>query len=299
MLSILIPTYNYDIQPLVYNVYEQISKLAVDFEILCYDDCSTDSDVVKGNNNINSLANTSYIVLKKNIGRSAIRNLLAKNAKFSWLLFLDADVMPKHNTFIANYLHSISQASQVIFGGIVYKENFPNGNELLRWVYGRNVESKSASVRSKTKYKSLLFSNTIVKKDVFKTTNFKEELKIYGFEDVLFAYDLLQNNISILHIENEVFHNGIDKNTQFLNKTKDALNNLKQVGQHNLIAPKFVKILNVYYTLKRLKLDFFFAKIYKQFHNTMTANLVSNRPSLKMFSLYKLSYFCFIHNLKK
>ena len=79
MLSILIPTFNYDITALVVEVHKQSKSCNIVFEILVFDDASTDLEVRKNNASINTLENTSYTILKSNIGRSAIRNKLAKS----------------------------------------------------------------------------------------------------------------------------------------------------------------------------------------------------------------------------
>ena len=89
MLSILIPTYNYNIFPLVTELVNQAKVLKIEFEIITIDDGSNQFQIE--NHKINHLENCSYTVLSNNIGRSSIRNLLAKKAKFKWLLFLDAD----------------------------------------------------------------------------------------------------------------------------------------------------------------------------------------------------------------
>ena len=86
MLSILIPTFNYDITALVVEVHKQSKSCNIVFEILVFDDASRDLEI-KNNASINTLENTSYTILKSNIGRSAIRNKLAKSAQYSWLLF--------------------------------------------------------------------------------------------------------------------------------------------------------------------------------------------------------------------
>ena len=40
MLSILIPTYNYNVVPLVLELHKQCLECEIDFEILCQDDAS-------------------------------------------------------------------------------------------------------------------------------------------------------------------------------------------------------------------------------------------------------------------
>ena len=69
MLSILIPTYNYNIEALVTELHAQATACDIDFEILCYDDGSTNLDLIASNKSINLLKNTSYKVLKSNIGK--------------------------------------------------------------------------------------------------------------------------------------------------------------------------------------------------------------------------------------
>ena len=49
MLSILIPTYNYDVEALVTELHAQSTACGVDFEILCYDDGSTNLELIAKN----------------------------------------------------------------------------------------------------------------------------------------------------------------------------------------------------------------------------------------------------------
>ena len=67
MLSILIPTFNYDITALVVEVHKQSKSCNIVFEILVFDDASRDLENKKNNASINTLENTSYTILKSNI----------------------------------------------------------------------------------------------------------------------------------------------------------------------------------------------------------------------------------------
>ena len=104
MLSILIPTYNYNIVPLVRDLRSQLHKENIIFEIICIDDASQ-SELNLINEEINSFEFCSFSSLEKNFGRSKIRNFLAKKAKYEWLIFLDGDVLPAQSSFIFNYLY--------------------------------------------------------------------------------------------------------------------------------------------------------------------------------------------------
>ena len=103
MLSILIPTYNYNAFSLVNEIQKQAKEAGIEFEIICMDDGS--KLFLPENLEINSLENCSFEILKNNVGRSAIRNLLAKKASFDNLLFLDSDTIPVENNFIINPAH--------------------------------------------------------------------------------------------------------------------------------------------------------------------------------------------------
>ena len=136
MVSILIPTYNYNVFPLAEAIEKQALKANIVFELICVDDASFSPLNIK-NQNINTLTNCKFIELKKNIGRTANRQLLAEKAQYKWLLFLDADTLPKSEQFLENYIQAIKQGKDVVFGGITYVDNPPNKESLLRWKYGK------------------------------------------------------------------------------------------------------------------------------------------------------------------
>src|SRR5690606_7238241 len=116
MLSILIPTYNYDVTNLVSQLYNQCIEVPnLSFEIIVYEDGSTNTDIIQLNKKI---ANIRYLYNEDNIGRTAARNFLAKSALFDTLLFLDADTLPKKSNFIDKYLTTFAKVKvpTAIFG---------------------------------------------------------------------------------------------------------------------------------------------------------------------------------------
>ena len=293
MLSILIPTYNYDIQTLVDKVHAQLVDCKIKFEILCYDDCSTKTDITTANKSIAALENTQYKILDSNIGRSAIRNLLAKDARFDLLLFLDADVIPVKKDFISTYLKAISKETKIVYGGILYPHKKPNKTHLLRWVYGKKREALSAKQRKKNTHLRFLTLNFIVRKGVFKTVSFNEKIPNLRHEDTLFSYDLKQKGIDIEHIDNPVYHCGIEDSKTFLKKTIESHDALNLFLKKKLIAVDYTKITKTVYWLKKYRLDFVFSKSYPLTKKKFEANLLSNKPSLFVFDLYRLSYLCY------
>lgn len=294
MLSILIPTFNYDITALVVEVHKQSKSCNIVFEILVFDDASTDLEVRKKNASINALENTSYTILKSNIGRSAIRNKLAKSAQYSWLLFLDADVMPVNNHFVSNYINSLSYSRPIIYGGITYQEERPNQTQLLRWVYGREREALSSEIRKKDIYVSFLTLNFIIQKDTFEKAIFNENIPNLRYEDTLFSYDLKRKKIPITHIENPVCHLGLESSEIFLSKSKESLEALNLFLKQKLINANYIRISRVKNRLQKFKLDLLLSTIYPSLKTRFEKNLLSNTPSLFIFDLYRLSYLCYI-----
>jgi len=294
MLSILIPTFNYDITALVVEVHKQSKSCNIVFEILVFDDASTDLEVRKKNASINALENTSYTTLKSNIGRSAIRNKLAKSAQYNWLLFLDADVMPVNNHFVFNYINSLSDSKPIIYGGISYQEERPNQTQLLRWVYGREREAISIEKRKRRPFLSLLSSNFLIQKIVLEKVRFDEKNASFSNEDTLFSHNLKQKRIAITHIENPVLHLGLESSEIFLRKSKESLDALNLFLNQKLIDHKYMKISRVKNRLQKFKLDLLLSTIYPSLKTRFEKNLLSNTPSLFIFDLYRLSYFCYI-----
>ncbi|AXG74935.1 glycosyltransferase family 2 protein [Flavobacterium arcticum] len=292
MLSILIPTYNYNVLPMVEQLHRQADSLGIIYEIIIFDDASPDAVAKAENEKINSLAYCKYEVLPKNIGRSAIRNLLAKTAKFDWLLFLDADTIPATDCLIKNYLPHLNGTDKIVYGGIKYQEDKPKADKLLRWEYGNEREAIPAEDRNKTPYLSLLTLNFAVKKSIFDKVKFNETIPNLRHEDTLFSYDLKQENVVVEHIDNNVYHLGLDTSTIFIEKSKEAVVGLKYLLDNKLLEKDYIRIAKVYYTLKKWRLNGVAAYLYTVSKNTLKKNFTSTHPSMFLFDIYRLCYLC-------
>lgn len=285
MLSVLIPTYNYNALHLVKVIHKQLMNAKIDFEIICFDDGSK-SEINIQNNKINTLDHSKFIALDKNIGRSAIRNLLVKNANFNWLLFLDADVLPKNNHFITNYVAFLHQKNKIVCGGLLY-ENIKQNKGFLRYKFGKKSEEIAVEIRKKHPNKYFFTSNFLIEKSVFNEVNFEEELKNYGREDLLFSIQLHQKGYRISHIENEVYHLGIDDNKVFISKTKKAIENLFFLQKSNLITDNDTYLLKTTERLSKFKLLKLVGFFYPFFEY-----LTSKFVSVFALNLLKVSYIC-------
>ncbi|MCD2260091.1 glycosyltransferase family 2 protein [Psychroserpens luteolus] len=291
MLSVLIPVYNYDIRPLVNTLHEQLTSAQISFEIICIDDCSK-ADISSINSEIQQLAHTSYHVSSSNKGRVATRHALAVQASFDWLLFLDADVLPTSDTFVSNYLTYLTSDYDAVYGSFAYKKEAPQPDFVLRWTYGQSKEQVKADIRNKKPYKITISANFLIRTSVFKHINSKITYKGYGYDNY-FGSLLKTEKSKICHIDNEVFHLGLESNTSYLNKVEQSVDTLLKLDNQGLINTTENSLIVVFRTLKQWRLNSLFSWLFKKFKSRLTSNLLSQKPSMLMLQLYKLSYICY------
>jgi len=287
MISILIPCYNYNAYDLVSKLEKECLTLGIIFEIICIDDASF-SPLNELNQKINVLTNCKFFESKKNIGRSANRQLLSQKAQYKWLLYLDVDVKPLNVDFIKVYINEIKKGFEVVFGGFNYKKIESNN---LRYLFGKSREDIPSIIRNKKPYKYIISSNFLVKKVIFDRINRNININGYGM-DYFFGALLKENSISIKHIDNEVTHYGLDDNSKFLIKTNEALKNLHYLNKNKLITKNDITILKYYRLLDFLGLKRIISKLFNMFSKYIESNLKGSDPSLFVFDLYRLSYLC-------
>jgi glycosyltransferase involved in cell wall biosynthesis len=290
MMSILIPTYNYNAFPLVKAIYEQAQNIDIPFEIICRDDGSQSAYNIE-NTKINTLANCTFIEAEENIGRSANRLALATQASYDWLLFLDSDVLPKSANFLKNYIHKLETNAEAIFGGFAYHEDHKTEHNSLRFKFGKQREEVPANTRNNNPYKVIISANFMIKKDRYLTLHKTNLVKTYG-GDYLFGAKLKQHTINIAHINNEVYHLGIDTNTAFLKKTREAIETLYVLSKSSKKVTHAISLLKSYEFLKQFKIDFMFLYLFNKFEPSILHNLESQNPSIRLFDIYRLGTFC-------
>ena len=202
-LSILIPTYNNVCLELVKSLQAQAAVLQsppdslslsshYEYEILAADDGSTDERTVEGNRSINTLPHCRYIERKENVGRAAIRNFLAREAKYTWLLFIDSNMNVISHQYLANYLKE--KESDVVYGGYQIKRDAATRERLkynLRYIFeSAGTQNGIHLQRQANPYADFHTSNFIVKRNILLKHPFDERFSHYGYEDVLWGKNL-------------------------------------------------------------------------------------------------------------
>jgi hypothetical protein len=285
MISILIPVYNQNVCQLVDDLLLQISETKEKIEIRVYDDGSEES-FKKSNRKLNSTLHVVYKEFTVNTGRSAIRNLLAKESKNAdYLLYLDGDSKIIHKTFLKTYLDSRTTEG-VIYGGRVYQRNKPDKKKILHWKYGIKKESRNAEFRKKDPYLYFQSNNFLVPGSVFVNNLFDENLKTYGYEDLALSEEFKQNGVQVIHIDNEILHDGLEDNEVFITKTGKAINNLAKLYNSGRINGSL--LIHTSNKLHRLRLSGMLYLLLKILRNNLVKNLLSEDPSIFIFQLYKL-----------
>ena len=294
MLSILIPVYNYNAVDLVQNLHKQCTLAEISFEILLLDD-ESDNACKRDNLSLRELPDTKLFELPTKAGRAIARNYLAVQAKYDYLLFLDCDSEPIDDRFIERYLPFCTHKGVVVCGGTAYKNQKSNTNSYLRWHYGMKCETKSALERGKEPNSRFSTFNFLIDRELFLSIRFNELLKNYGHEDTLFGLELLKRNYTVIHIDNPLYHTGIDTNKVYLEKTRQGVENLKILLEQYPNTDELIeniRLLKYYMVLKKSRTTALFSLIFRMLKNIMLRNFNSKRPNLNLFNLYKLGYLC-------
>ena len=288
MLAVCIPVYNQNVERLVRELSEQSKPLNGQVSILIIDDASSEEFQAQYKN-ISGFA--KVIQLDINIGRSKIRNTFLEHTSAEYLLFLDCDAQIVHSDFLSKYVEFLKvNRPKVLFGASIYQKEKPPMNFRLRWKYGSMIESKSFEYRVSAPQLGFKTNNFLVDRKILKLHPFNELITGYGHEDTLFGFDLEQNGISICHIDNPVLNAHLDSNSQFLNKTDEALNNLIHIwelSKKNGALLERLNILKVYFKYER---NYIIGVILPRLRKPLRFLLERGVANLTLFSVYKLAY---------
>ena len=292
MLSILIPTYNFNIVLLVESLHQQCEACQIIYEIICFDDGSRNDFKIK-NKKIQEFSNVYYKELPQNLGRAKIRNALAKAANYEYLLFMDCDSMVVHHQYIKNYIQHLNP-NTLLYGGRVYAATPPLNVDLnLHYYFGKHREEISTGERQIKPYYSFMTNNFLIPKALFLDILFEGSIKGYGHEDTLFGIALKQNKIPILHLNNPLEHLGLESQAVFLNKQKEAIKNLYELHQKE---PRLeTKLLSTFVACKKWKGTHLVLLALQLLQPLIQYQLKAAKPNLFFLDLFKLHHLLSLH----
>jgi len=250
MISILIPVHDYPLVDLVKELHRQGLESGQPFEIVVLNDGSQSHT-----EQFDPLAREPRCEVHHsdhNLGRSAARNKLAAMAQYDHLLFLDCDGFPVRTDFFGRYLEK-QKIGTVVIGGTRYEPS-NNPKYSLHLAYGTKREAKVEGGFQSNNF-------LIAKADFAKVGGFDEELTEYGHEDTLLGVELRRKGIEFLHFDNPVYHQGLEENEVFVEKSLIAAESAWQLYKSGKINPEEIRLLSFFLNLnqnalKRIALKF-------------------------------------------
>ena len=286
MLSILIPTKDYDCHILVEELHRQGESLGLPYEIIIGED-GTAEENLRQNTMADSLTHCRRIIKKTNIGRAAIRNLLARESRYPNLIFIDCDAVVEKDDFLRLYADALKDYD-VVCGALYHANEQPNDECSLRYRYEKEADKqRDAVTRSKAPYDKFTTFNFAIKKDIFTSILFNESITRYGYEDALFGKELKRRGIPIGHIDNKLLHSGLESNAVFLAKSEQALATLLTIEDRMESTP----LLATLRKMRALHLENIFMIYWNLRKKSLRRNLLGRKPSLLKFNIYKLGYY--------
>lgn len=298
-LSILMPCYNNECHALVADVCAQAESIIrsgrrLKYEVIVADDGSTDQSVISKNKKIDTLPECTYEVRGRNVGRAAIRNHLARAARYEWLLFIDSDMKLRNGSFLKNYIDTESRGA--IYGG--YEVNGDPGmlKGNLRYKYeSKYNRNASAEERRKSPYDNFHVSNLAILRSIMLDHPIDERVTRYGHEDLIFGKALKQAGVEIINIDNPVSFEDFEDNRCFLAKTEESIEMLHKLRGE---LEGYSNVLAAARRLEKARLSKAFRTAFRLTAKAIKSNLTGNNPSILLFNIYKLGLFCSINDGK-
>lgn len=288
MLSVLIPTYNFDCTQLVQTLQAQLPEGA---EIVVGDDCSTDEKVSAAMDRLSAdePKGTNIRIIKphKNLGSAGMRNLLCHKAKGDYLLYIDCDAIINDSHFIEKYMKGMN--GDVVCGTVIHPDAPPSPKQTLRWKYEKSLEAKyAANKRNEKPYQHFRTFHFMIRKEDMLRVPFDENIKRSGYEDLLFGKRLQEANINVRHTDICAVNGDIESNETFLRKTKGHIQTLLQLQDE---LKGYSTLLAVDTRLRKWHAAWIVRILFRISKPLLEVNLLSNHPSTKLFQFYKLGLF--------
>ena len=282
-LSILIPTYNDACFTLVRDLHHQAELADITYEIIVGDDGSTSAEILAENRHINQLPHCRLWERGQNCGRAIIRNELANEAQYEWLLFIDCDIEIPSTNFITKYL--LCDQVDITNGGVRVEGDRATHRYNLRYLYEKKAEGHhTPDKRQKVGFQQFRSTNFLIRRSCMLAHPFDSRFRHYGYEDVLFGKELEQNHIEIMHIDNPVCFVRLENNDIFLSKTEEALRTLHTFRNDLKGYSRLIEYANGPHA--------FFIRLWHSLFGELEKRiLISKHPLLWIYSLYRLGYY--------
>ena len=227
LLSVIIPVQNWDIGLLLDALLTEISSSALEehLEIIIADDCSKEHYRRINRLHTGRADCIAYYERKHCLGRAAIRNDLLSRAIGSYILFLDADVLPDNTDFLETYLACIEKKEPVVCGGVSYRRRILMERKYDFYLYkGKRTEWLPAKKRQLAAWRYFFSANVLIKRSILDRISFDERFSGYGYEDIEWGIRL-DKVFGIHQINNTCSHLGLVEKQKAFSRMRSSIDN--------------------------------------------------------------------------
>jgi glycosyltransferase involved in cell wall biosynthesis len=206
-LSVLIPSFRDDPSALL----RALDRRPVAAEIVVLDDGARDDALAE--RVVAAMGEVAqpvrFVRLAANAGRAIGRNRLAAEARGRHLLFLDADMLPDCDDFLARWLALIDADNPAVaFGGFSLEQTPRNRLHAVHRALSLRSDCMPVEERRKAPEKYVFTSNLLIRRDVFESEPFDASFVGWGWEDVEWGMRVSRRH-PISHIDNPATHLGL------------------------------------------------------------------------------------------
>lgn len=251
-LSVLIPFLRDDPSDLMARLDQEAAAVAGQAELIVLDDGTGDAGLSA---RLAALVDemtlpARLITVAANEGRSRGRNRLAQAARGDAFLFLDSDMKPDDEGFLAAWVALATGARPAVaFGGF----SLLQAPHDARFAVHRRMAARSdcipAARRVEQPEKYVFTSNLLVRRDVFDAESFDAGFTGWGWEDVEWAMRV-SRRFEVVHLDNPATHMGLDTVEVLAAKYEQSAPNFARVAARH---PDFVRAYPSYRVAKALK----------------------------------------------
>ena len=260
VISVAVPFFRVDVCPLAEVLVGQAARLSGSVELLFADDASGDPEHAKRLESLLSKASPAcrLVSATQNVGRARIRNALHERCRGQYVLFLDSDMYPDSDDFLARYFElAVAAAGDVIVGGSSYHQirGVPRSQRLY-FYHSNRTQCVSVAVRRNHPLRYVFTNNLLLRRRLLSEIAFDPEYSGWGYEDTDWAFAVAQQNARVIHIDNTATHVGLIDDDRVIEKYKESVGNFVRLTSKFPAQSQTIPVYRLARRLSRLPLPF-------------------------------------------
>jgi LmbE family N-acetylglucosaminyl deacetylase/glycosyltransferase involved in cell wall biosynthesis len=250
VLSVLVPFHRDDPVPLLEALASQRIDDVADVEVVVLDDGTGDDELADAVARAVAATPvpTRFVRLTENVGRGPGRNVLSGQARAPHLLFLDADMLPDDDGFLARWVAVARTDPAVAFGGFSVRHTPHDKATAVHRALSADREILTVAERQRNPSNHVFTSNLLVRRDALEVEPFDDGFAGWGWEDVDWALRA-GRRWTIEHVDNPATHIGLQTAAELLTRFERSVPNFARLIERH---PDDVPSFPIYATAQKL-----------------------------------------------